>query len=355
MQRQVTKLDFTNKDIFVGIDTHKKSWNVTVMMGLFSKTFNAPPSAEALRHYLDNNFPKGNYFSAYEAGFAGFWPHYQLLEFGINSIVVNAADIPTTIKEKVQKTDVRDSRKIAKSLQNKDLTPIYIPSKECLDDRSLCRYRNTIVKELSRTKNRIRSFINLIGIKIPEDIPEGRWPKRLIKWLKEIDLSPSIRLTLNGLLEDYERLTENKKRVKKQITVLSRTSRYEQDVKLLQSVPGIGLVIAMSFLTELEDINRFKTFDQLCSFIGFVPSTKSSGEKEVVGEITPRAQVILRPLLIEASWTAVRKDPALAHRYAELCHKGLMPNKAIIRIAKKLLRRIRFVLKNKEPYKLEVV
>lgn len=355
MQRQVTKLDYTGKDIFVGIDTHKKSWNVTVMMGLFSKTFNAPPSAEALRHYLDKNFPKGNYFSAYEAGFAGFWPHYQLLKLGINSIVVNAADIPTTIKEKVQKTDVRDSRKIAKSLQNRDLTPIYVPSQGCLDDRSLCRYRNTVVKELSRAKNRIRSFINLNGLKIPGDIPEGRWPIRLINWLKEIDLSPSLRLTLNGLLEDYERLTEKKKRITKQITELSRTSRYEQDVKLLQSVPGIGLVIAMSFLTELENINRFKTFDQLCSFIGFVPSTKSSGEKEGIGEITSRAQVILRPLLIEASWIAVHKDPALASRYAELCHKGLMPNKAIIRIAKKLLRRIRFVLKNKELYKLEVV
>lgn len=355
MQKQGTKLDYIGKDIFVGIDIHKKSWNVTVMMGLFSKTFNAPPSAEALRHYLENNFSGGNYFSAYEAGFAGFWPHYQLLKLGINSIVVNPADIPTTIKEKVQKTDVRDSRKIAKCLQNKDLTPIYVPSKECLDDRSLCRYRNTIVKELSRTKNRIRSFINLNGIRIPDDIPEGRWPKRLITYLKDIDLSPSLRLTLNGLLENYERHTENKKCVKKQITLLSRTSRYEQNVKLLQSTPGIGLVIAMSFLTELENINRFKTFDHLCSFIGFVPSTKSSGEKAGVGEITSRAQVILRPLLIEASWTAVQKDPAMASRYAELCNKGLMPNKAIIRIAKKLLRRIRFVLKNKEPYKLEVV
>src|SRR5690606_14653994 len=124
MQKQVTKSDYKGKDIFVGIDTHKKSWNITIMIGVYTKTFNAPPSAEELRNYLEKNFPGGNYYSAYEAGFSGFWIHYQLLEYGINSIVVNAADIPTTVKEKIQKTDARDSRKIAKSLQNNDLTAI---------------------------------------------------------------------------------------------------------------------------------------------------------------------------------------------------------------------------------------
>ena len=355
MQKQVTKLDYTGKDISVGIDTHKKSWNITVMMGVFSKTFNSPPSAEALRNYLEENFPGGNYYSAYEAGFAGFWPHYQLLEQGINSIVVNAADIPTTVKEKIQKTDARDSRKIAKSLQNNDLTSIYVPSKICLNDRSLNRYRGIVAKDLSRTKNRIKSFLNLNGIKIPGDIPEGRWPKRLIIWLRELDLDTSLRLTLNGHLEDYDRLTQKKANVKKQIELLSRTPRYQKDVELLQSIPGIGLVTAMTFLTELEDINRFKSFDQFCSFVGLVPSTRSSGEKEKIGEITPRAQAILRPTLIEASWIAIRRDPALANNYAELCKRGLTANKAIIRIARKLLRRMRSVLKNKTFYKLGVV
>lgn len=355
MQKQVTKLDFTGKDIFVGIDTHKKSWNITVMMGVFSKTFNSPPNAGAVRSYLEKDFPGGNYYSAYEAGFAGFWPHYQLLDHGINSIVVNAADIPTTVKEKIQKTDARDSRKIAKSLQNNDLTAIYVPSKTCLNDRSLNRYRGTVSKDLARIKNRIKSFLNLNGIKLPEGISEKRWPKRLITWLRELNLHPSLRLTLNGHLEDYERLSQKKASVKKQLKLLSKTPKYQKDAELLQSIPGIGLVTAMSLLTELEDINRFKSFDQLCSFVGLVPSTRSSGEKEKIGEITPRAQAILRPALIEASWTAIRKDPALATKYAELCHKGLLSNKAIIRIARKLLRRIRSVLKNRSIYELGVV
>lgn len=179
--------------------------------------------------------------------------------------------------------------------------------------------------------------------------------KKVNTWLKELELDPSLRLTLNGHLEDYERLTLKKATINKQVEILSKTPRYQKDVELLLSIPGIGLITAMTFLTELEDINRFNSFDQFCSFVGLVPSTRSSGEKDRIGEITPRAQAILRPTLIEASWTAIRRDPALAYKYAELCNKGLIPNKAIIRIARKLLRRMRSVLKNRSFYEFNVV
>ena len=320
------------------------------MMGVFSKTFSSPPSAELLGEYLEISFPGGNYYSAYEAGFAGFSPHYQLLKQGISSIVVNAADIPTTIKEKIQKTDARDSRKIAKALQNNDLKAIYVPSKECLDDRSLCRYRGVVARDLARTKNRIKSFLNLNGF----TIPEGRWPKKLI-WIKDLKLDTSLRLTINGHLDDYDRLTDKKGYIRKQIKLLSRTPKYRKDAELLLSIPGVGLITAMAFLTELENIDRFKSFDHLSSYVGLVPSTRSSGEKENIGGITPRAQTILRPALIEASWIATRRDPALADKYAQLCRNGLIPHKAIIRIARKFLRRIKFVLKNKSFYEFEVV
>ena len=95
----------------------------------------------------------------YEAGFAGFMPHYRLLELGIQSMVVNPADVPTTGKEEAQKNDSRDSKKIARSLKNGELTPIYIPSLETLADRSLVRLRKTIARDLARTKTQIKSFL----------------------------------------------------------------------------------------------------------------------------------------------------------------------------------------------------
>jgi transposase len=110
----------------------------------------------------------------------------------------------------------------------------------------------------------------------------------------------------------------------------------------------------MSILTELEDISRFKTLDKLCSFIGLVPMTNSSGEKESVGGITQRQNKVLRSMIIESSWIAIRNDSALMLAYQELI-KRKKPTRAIIKIAKKLVNRIRYVLKNKTLYVSAVV
>src|SRR5687768_15800701 len=110
MQQKVTKKTFEGQSIYVGIDVHRKDFKVSVMVGnVLYKTFSAPPQAEIIAKYLRNNFPGGSYYSAYEAGFSGFWLHRSLGRMGINSIVVNAADIPTTDKERTQKEDLRDS------------------------------------------------------------------------------------------------------------------------------------------------------------------------------------------------------------------------------------------------------
>lgn len=149
-------------------------------------------------------------------------------------------------------------------------------------------------------------------------------------------------------------MRQNNLSITKQIQRLSKTEQYEQDTGLLISIPGIGLITALTILTELENMDRFNSLDKLCSFIGLVPSTNSSGETERTGSITPRGHKVLRAALIECAWVAARVDPALARSYNQYC-KRMKPNEAITRIAKKLLSRIRYVLKNKQPYVLGVV
>ena len=105
----------------------------------------------------------------------------------------------------------------------------------------------------------------------------------------------------------------------------------------------------MILLTELHTIDRFKSLDQLCGYVGLVPDTSSSGDQEVITGITRRRNPILRAILIEAAWVAIRKDPALMLDFAAYT-KRMKKSKAIVKIARKLLNRIRFVLKNKEAY-----
>ena len=93
----------------------------------------------------------------------------------------------------------------------------------------------------------------------------------------------------------------------------------------------------MKILTEIEDIQRFRSLDQLCGYIGLVPTTKSSGEKENVGEMTNRGNKHLKTTIIECAWSSIHHDPGMSQKYFELI-KRMDSNKAIVRIAKKISR-----------------
>ncbi len=125
-------------------------------------------------------------------------------------------------------------------------------------------------------------------------------------------------------------------------------------VNNLKSIPGIGFVVALTILTEIVEINRFKNLDCLCSFIGLVPTTNSSGNQDRTGNITRRSNKPLRGVLIESAWIAIRSDSSMSLAYSNLC-KRMKSTKAIIRVTKKLLNRIRFVLINNKEYENKAV
>jgi transposase len=94
--------------------------------------------------------------------------------------------------------------------------------------------------------------------------------------------------------------------------------------------------------------------DDLCDYIGLVPMMKGSGPKLYTGKMINRGRKELKIMIIEAAWDAVRMDPALMAKFNELI-KRMNKNKAIIRIARKLVSRMRYVLISREPYKLGII
>jgi transposase len=101
-------------------------------------------------------------------------------------------------------------------------------------------------------------------------------------------------------------------------------------------------------------MHRFKRFDELVSYIGLAPSVHQSDERSYSGGLTKRQHHELRSRLLESAWIAVRKDPVLTLKYGQLC-KRMNKNKAIIRIAKMLVSRIRTVWKTQTPYVYGVI
>ncbi len=354
MRTQSKELDFRGQNIYVGIDVHLKSWSVTVLSeSAVLKKFRQDPQPEALHKFLVTNYPGASYHSVYEAGFSGFWTHNRLTELGITNIVVNPGDVPTMLKEKLRKTDAVDCGKLARGLRAGDLQGIYVPRAEILEIRSLIRLRNSIVKDTTREKNRIKSLLRFHGIEIPEQFTRhsiGNWSKRFLQWLREVEMSTEYgRKTLDLHIEQFIRLRAMLLQETRAIRQISRTEPFVEPLRLLMTVPGIGITTGLTLLMEIDDIARFKNADQLAAYIGLIPMCHSSGEKEGIGDITIRKHAMLRCYLIEAAWIAVRKDPAMTVSYEEY-RKRMNGNKAIVKIARRLVNRIFFVLKRRQEY-----
>lgn len=348
---QASKLDFTGQQIYVGMDVHKKSWSISIYTEQFEhKTFSQPPEVGVLVNYLKRNFPGAAYKTVYEAGFSGFWIHDRLQEQGIPCLVVNPADVPTKDKERAGKTDRVDCRKLARSLRSGDIEGIYVPSRPKAEDRSLLRTRHSMVKKQTRCKNQIKAILCFYGIHIPEELAKSHWSKRFINWIEALRMErASGNMTLKIHLAELTHIRQTIAELNRAIRALAMTNDYRNNVRVLKTVPGVSTLTAMTLLTELYDLTRFKTLDKLSSYVGLIPNTDSSGETDHKTGMTGRRNSQLRGIIIESAWTAVRKDPALMMAFNELC-KHLTKTNAIVRIAKKLLNRIRYVLKNQQEY-----
>ena len=344
-------LHFQRLTLYVGIDLHKKQWTVSIYTdSIYHKTFSQAPRPEVLRTYIEHHFPGATVRCVYEATRFGFWIARELQSYGYECLVVNPADIPSTHHQSQNKTDPTDSRKLAKTLRAGLLNPCFIPSKITEGDRQLFRYRKRLLSDLNRVKNRIKGTLTFSGVTVPPEFDNSYWTKAFLQWTREVPLpSRSARQTLDLLMEQHQHLYHLLLVTTRQVRALLKEDRYRHQARLLVSVPGIGPLTSVQLLCEIEDIHRFPSFRKFNSFIGFKPTSHSSGEHDWKGHMTIRRHNNLRSDLVECAWHAIRKDPVLTAKYEELI-KRMTGKRAIVVIARKLLSRIYHVLKYQEAY-----
>lgn len=215
--------------------------------------------------------------------------------------------------------------------------------------------RYAFVKKQTRCRNQIKALLYFYGISVPDGIGERYWSKRFTTWLNEVKtLHQCGTEAIQSLLKELTWLREVITSLNRKIKILSKDATYQKRVQLLMKIPGISTLTAMVILTELITIHRFPAIDQLACYFGLVPGEHSTGDKTIITGLSSRRNPFLRTLIIESSWIAVRRDPALMQAFENLC-KRMPKSKAIIRIARKLLNRIRYVLKHLQPYRICVV
>lgn len=345
--------NFQGQKFYVGIDVHRKSWTVTVRsLNLHLQSFTQPPSCSLLMNHLKSKYPNAIFYSVYEAGFCGTTLHEQLIKAGIHNIIVNPADIPLTDKQAKNKSDVHDSRSLAFHLEKGNLTSIYIMDKKQQELRSLFRLRQTKMKDLTRSINRLKGFLYYCGVDC-SSIFDGNEhiSNRILNRLNQLNLK-----TYAGTLVLKQHIADiNYQR--KQLLSLTRTLRmevqqiYSSAYKSLLSIPGVGSITAMALLTEIGDFNRFTNHSEYCSFLGLLPWSDSSGDNKNNKGIQPRCNKYLRPLIVEASWIAIRKQPALLGYYRK--HVGKNSKHAIIKVARKLALMAKAVAQTLKPYQAD--
>lgn len=353
---EVKSLDFSGQAIFCGIDVHKKSWSICLRNAERElKTFSQDPDPIGLSRHLKKYYPNANISIVYEAGFCGYWPQQVLTNEGLNCRIIHPSDVAQTDKNRRYKTDAVDCRKLAIELSKGALNFIHIPTEQTIACRTLVRGRQSLVKDQTRYKNRIQSFLDMHGIKVPQGYKNGtHFSNHFLQWLQNLPLDEKRKLALSSQLTMLTTVRSQILIISKELRKLTQDPLYSKQIELLRSIPGIGILSAFVIMSELEDIRRFGDFDQLASYAGFKPDIYASGEKQVTKGITHRCNPILRETLVECAWMAIGKDPALTMAYTNYKQR-MHYNKAILRIAKKLLNRIRYVLLNNKPYQIAIV
>jgi transposase len=328
--------NYTGKTVFVGIDVHKKTYAVTCLCNDEMKKVTMQASPKGLVTYLKKHFPKAQFKSAYEAGFSGFVLHRYLVAHEIENIVVHAASIEISSRDKV-KTDKRDSLKIATQLSVGRLRGIHIPSLERELSREITRLRQTFVKDKQRVGNRIKGLLHRQGLisALDETKVSKKWVTKLLKDAQDNDdLNYCIKMHATEWLALDKKIKEIEKNLEEQA---KEDGEFE---KVYQSAPGIGDVSARILANELEDMRHFQNEKGLFSFTGLTPSEHSSGEHKRLGHISRQGRSILRKTLILAAWVAIRKDASLKRIFERISIKA-GKKRAIVGIARRLIGRIR--------------
>lgn len=349
MNSSLKKPSYTGKDVFIGIDVHKRTYSVvSVVEGIVVKKWQTVAEPEQLARQLRSYFPEANLHTAYEAGFSGFVLHRRLEEAGIKNIVVNPASIETTVYNRV-KTDKRDALKIASLLEAGRLKGIKVPSEKEEAQRLLTRTRQQLIEERTAVKNKLWMKCHQIGLIAADE--QRRMSHKLVQELLEKSPLQELNLVLEAYWQVWKVLDAQ---IKKLDAELKQQAQSDPNEKIYRSAPGIGPLGARILSNELGDMSQFNNERQLFSYTGLTPCEHSSGDSTRRGHITRQGNSRVRWVLCEAAWRAIRKDKDLKE-YFERLYPRTGKKKAIVAVSRKLIGRIRSAFRQDHPYRLTPV
>ncbi len=242
------------------------------------------------------------------------------------------------IAESRMKNDDIDSEILAKLLRNNWVPESYVPKKEIREIRRIVRTRIDIRRTMTSYKNKIKIEMKRLHVDYDED-PFTIEGKAFFRSLKSQRVDSYLNV-LSGLEQEIRRIDRDLK-------------KYEdiEDVKLLQTIPGIGLFSALIIYSEIGDIRRFPSSSRLLSYAGTIPSVRQSSDVIQYGRITRQGSKNLRWIITECLHIHLRFDPSssVSIFYGRISKGKRKKGRAIVAASNKLLNIIYWVLKERRP------
>lgn len=353
-QAEGTMRDYNGKTVYVGIDVHKKTYScVSVCDNEVVKRDTMPGKPQVLTSYLNKAFRGAKIESVYEAGFSGFHLHRILVSNGINNQVVNAASIEISSRDRV-KTDKRDALKMGIQRSAGRLKGIHIPDKNREEMRSVTRLRATMMKLRNQVGNQFKSLLFTQGLIDTDDdaVVSKKWIEKKIAEVKKAGHSEDFIFTVEQYTTQWIQLNDKLKEIKKRMGAQAEIDTGLQAI--YESVPGIGSIHSRQLINELGDMKQFKNEKRLFSFTGLTPCEYSSGENIRHGNISRQGNPMLRKILVESAWVAIKIDPNLKMAFDRISHQR-GKKRAIVAIARKLVGRIRSCVLSGSLYEIKLI
>jgi transposase len=226
---------------------------------------------------------------------------------GIACDVIAPSLVPKKAGDRI-KTDRRDALKLAENYRNGSLTAVHIPTVAEESARRVTRLREQFVRDLVESKNQLNRFLSGIGRRYP---CKNRWTVAHWKWLDEQAFEGADNFVYMKLVEVVKLKAKLVEEADRHVKMLAESPAYKEAVAKLCCLRGVGIITAMTLLTEIIDFNRFPSATALMVFLGLVPSENSSGNSHRRGGITKTGNAHCRRVLVEAAWKC-RHKPALS-------------------------------------------
>ncbi len=261
------------------------------------------------------------------------WLIHDMLEPVVARVVVAHPYHIKLISAATVKTDKRDTLTLAKLLAAKMIPEVWVPPQHVRELRALIAHRKRLISQRTAAKNRLHSILHRHNLVPPAGRPFSDDNR---SWWTELALPSSEKLRLRQDWAIIEQLTDLIAEVEVELTHLSVSSDWVEQVPFLIQLPGIGLLTAMTILSAIGDISRFPSAKKLVGYAGLGGRIHASGNVHHTGSITKQGRKELRSALVEAAWITVKNHPHWQAKFQRLeIKKG--SKKAIVAIARKLL------------------